>query len=148
MIYLTELHTPNKDFSHLVFTLFLLFFLSFAYFSAVANGSLVSSLIRSVHLFLGLPLFLLLLKSSFIIHFCKLSSFKQHTCPNQIRRLSDCNGTRTHNHLVRKQTLSHLAKRTLNHSVRLYVFFELCFQYCSIVLHFFAFHRWRHGVVV
>ena len=27
-----------------------------------------------------------------------------------IRSLSDCNGTRTHNHLVRNQTLNHLAK--------------------------------------
>ena len=27
-----------------------------------------------------------------------------------IWRLSDCNGTRTHNHLVRKRTLNHLAK--------------------------------------
>ena len=26
--------------------------------------------------------------------------------------LSDCNGTRTHNHLVRKRTLNHLAKLT------------------------------------
>ena len=27
--------------------------------------------------------------------------------------LSDCNGTRTHNHLVRKRTLNHLAKLTV-----------------------------------
>ena len=26
------------------------------------------------------------------------------------QRISDCNGTQTHNHLVRKQTLNHLAK--------------------------------------
>ena len=52
----------------------------------VATGSRVSFLIRSIHLFFGLPLFLFLLKSSFIIHFCKLSSFSQHTCPNQVRR--------------------------------------------------------------
>ena len=29
---------------------------------------------------------------------------------HHIWRLSDCNGTRTHNHLVRKRTLNHLAK--------------------------------------
>ena len=28
----------------------------------------------------------------------------------KISALSDCNGTRTHNHLVRKRTLNHLAK--------------------------------------
>ena len=28
----------------------------------------------------------------------------------QIQPLSDCNGTRTHNHVVRKRTLNHLAK--------------------------------------
>ena len=70
-----------------MFTLFFHFFLSFAYSSAVATGSPVSSLIRSIHLFLGLRLFLFLLQSSFIIHFCKLSPFRQHTCPNQVRRL-------------------------------------------------------------
>ena len=29
---------------------------------------------------------------------------------NKQKCLCDCNGTRTHNHLVRKQTLNHLAK--------------------------------------
>ena len=28
----------------------------------------------------------------------------------EIRKLSDCNGTRTHKHLVRNRTLNHLAK--------------------------------------
>ena len=28
----------------------------------------------------------------------------------EIRSLSDCNGTRTHNHLVHKRTLNHLVK--------------------------------------
>ena len=32
------------------------------------------------------------------------------------RNLSDCNGIRTHNHLVRKQTVNHLAKLSGNHS--------------------------------
>ena len=38
----------------------------------------------------------------------KLYYFKLRKCC--IPRLSDCNGTRTHNHLVRKRTLNHLAK--------------------------------------
>ena len=31
---------------------------------------------------------------------------------------------------------------------RLEVLFELCFQYFSVVLHFFIFHRWKHDLVV
>ena len=39
--------------------------------------------------------------------------FDKKACGSGIKNesmLSDCNGTRTHNHLVRKRTLNHLAK--------------------------------------
>ena len=35
--------------------------------------------------------------------------------------LSDCNGIRTHNLLVRKRTRNHLAKLVLNHLVKVFV---------------------------
>ena len=116
---LTLLHTPDRGFAHLVFILFLHFFLSFAYFLVVATGSLMSSLTRSVHLFLSLSLFLFfLLKSSFIILFSKLSSFRQNTCSNQV----------------------HLDK--IHVQTRFDIFFKLCFQYCFVVLRFFIFQPW------
>ena len=39
----------------------------------------------------------------------------------KIFRLSDCNGTRTHNHLIRKRTLNHLAKLAKGLSSVLYI---------------------------
>ena len=41
-----------------------------------------------------------------------------------LKNLNDCNGTRTHNHLVRKWTLTHLAKLTK--------MIELCYEYLSV----------------
>ena len=53
-----------------------------------------------------------------------------------IWRLSDCNGTRTHNHLLRKRTLNHLAKLakwlSCVVSTYLYVPFDCMFLSCNV----------------
>ena len=53
-----------------------------------------------------------------------------------IWRLSDCNGTRTHNHLVRKGTLNHLAKlaKWLSSAVSTYLYgaFDCVFLSCHV----------------
>ena len=53
-----------------------------------------------------------------------------------IWRLSDCNGTRTHNHLVRKRTLNHLAKLakwlSCAVSTSLYGAFDCMFLSCHV----------------
>ena len=36
----------------------------------------------------------------------------------EIGSLSDCSGTQTHNHLIRKRTLNHLAKLAKEHTVK------------------------------
>ena len=48
---------------------------------------------------------------------CKLTNVQLNKLKKAVKsneratlRLGDCNGIRTHNHLVRKQTLNHLAK--------------------------------------
>ena len=41
---------------------------------------------------------------------CSTPSFGESTKSATKSSLSDCNGNRTHNHLVRKRTLNHLAK--------------------------------------
>ena len=45
---------------------------------------------------------------------CGCLNVKEHLAQirREIRSLSDCHWTRTQNHLVRKQTLNHLAKLT------------------------------------
>ena len=43
-----------------------------------------------------------------------------------IRSLSDCNGIRTHKHLVRKRTLHHLAKQAK------WLMIDMCFEYLSV----------------
>ena len=57
LLYFTLMHTPDGALAHFVLTFFRQRSLFFAYFSAVAIGSPVSSFIRSVHLFGGLPSF-------------------------------------------------------------------------------------------
>ena len=53
-----------------------------------------------------------------------------------ILTLSDCNGTRTHNHLVRKRTINHLAKlaKWLSCAVSTYLYgaFDCMFLYCHV----------------
>ena len=53
-----------------------------------------------------------------------------------ISRLSDCKGTRTHNHLVRKRTLNHLAKlaKWLSCAVSTYLYgaFDCMFLSCHV----------------
>ena len=55
---------------------------------------------------------------------------------HHIWRLSDCNGTRTHNHLVRKRTLNHLAKlaKWLSCAVSTYLYgaFDCVFLSCHV----------------
>ena len=59
-----------------------------------------------------------LLKNIFVV---KLKVIQPH--PKCIAR-SDCNWTRTHNHLVRKRTLNHLAKLASHLNFR----FRACFE--------------------
>ena len=47
----------------------------------------------------------LLLKSN-----CSVVEIKKNMFTSKGSGLSDCNGTRTHNHLIRKRTLNYLAK--------------------------------------
>ena len=53
-----------------------------------------------------------------------------------IWRLSDCNGTRTHNHLICKRTVNHLAKlaKWLSRAVTTYLYgaFECMFLSCHV----------------
>ena len=55
---------------------------------------------------------------------------------SDIRRLSDCSGTRTHSHLVRKRTLNHLAKlaKWLSCVVSIYMYraFDCMFLSCHV----------------
>ena len=50
-------------------------------------------------------------------------------CRHEIWSLSDCNWTRTHNHLVHKQTLNHLAKLAI---FLVNEIIELCCEYLSV----------------
>ena len=62
----------------------------------------------------------------------ELDSLSRH----DIWSLSDCNGTQTHNHLVRKQTLNHLSKLTkwLSWVVSTYLYsaFDCMFLSCHV----------------
>ena len=53
------------------------------------------------------------------IHTLQLSECQETPCSKQAPylKISDCNGTRTHNHLVRKRTLKHLAKLDIQATV-------------------------------
>ena len=65
---------------------------------------------------------------------------KVHICSiiyqNMLQRIRDCNGTRTHSHLVRKQILNHLAKldKYLSCVVSTYLYdsFDFMFLSCHV----------------
>ena len=48
---------------------------------------------------------------SILLMFCQVSGSCFYKCDYYKDLLSDCNWTQTHNHLVRKRALNHLAKR-------------------------------------
>ena len=57
--------------------------------------------------------------------------------------LSDCNRTRTHNHLVCKRTLNHLAKLVFNHLAKVFVYkLSGCGveSHCSHLMNWVRFH--------
>ena len=60
-----------------------------------------------------------------------------------ISRLSDCNGTRTHNHLIRKRTLNHLAKlaKRLSCAVSTYLYGAFDCIFLSILVRVW---QWIH----
>ena len=65
---------------------------------------------------------------------------------HEIWSLSDCNWTRTHNHLVHKQTLNHLAKLTKWFSVRLstkWLWFRAQLQSLNLMGYFGFLHGLR-----
>ena len=78
------------------------------------------------------------------IHLSKICSDGALTNLEQTERdLSDCNGTQTHNHLIRKQTLKHLTKlaKRLSCIVSTYLYGD--FDYMFLSYHV-CIYEWMH----
>ena len=84
----------------------------------------------------GYSCFLLKPRSSFKCLEIPLCLLEKSTKVNNNKLLSDCNGTRTHNHLIRKRTLNHLAKlaKWLSCVVNTYLYgaFDCMFLSCHV----------------
>ena len=83
----------------------------------------------------------------------KMSALEQvyfEQCQIKIWRWSDCNWTRTQNHLVLKRTLNHLAKLTkwssCALSTYLYGAFDCMFLSCLKRVHKIKIWIWRQGI--